>query len=175
MSIGYPVAGEAAHLLRWIAEPGTFAEAGEVLSFGVTAWPEWLASARVISGHELELQARDAWPQHTDELWSFMPAVMAEPSSWSVVSRSSSEPACSSDERLCAAVDAVLTGEFGEFVAGHGGSIEVQSIHDGIVKVKLAGSCSGCSLADVTVKLRLERDIRLAAGADFASLVAVRG
>ncbi|HLP23955.1 MAG TPA: NifU family protein [Microbacteriaceae bacterium] len=165
--------GEQPGELRWLAEPGTFSVFGSVASFGEQDWPEWLDVAEVRSHRELMLRhvPGRSWAELGDDAWAFVPAAVEESSAWTVLEAGSAGDA--SDERLCAAVCQVLEGEFGEYVASHGGRIELLDVHDGVVRVRLAGACSSCSIADWTLKLRLERDVRLAAGADFAALETV--
>lgn len=175
MNAGYPQPGERPGELRWLVEPATFPEPGAVLGLGQLEWPDWLSGVRISSHRELVLSSDRDWAELSEELWAFIPAALAARKQWSIVPAfTESAEQSAADERLCAAVESVLGGEFGAFVASHGGCIEVEDVHDGIVRVKLAGACSGCSLADVTIKLRLERDLRVAAGPDFAGLVASR-
>lgn len=174
MSAGYPLPGERPGELRWLVEPSTFADPGAVLALGSLAWPHWLDSLQVVSHRELLLRSDRDWAGLSQELWSVLPDALAQRESWTIVPDAAQSAECSADERLCAAVHAVLSGELGAFVASHGGRIELVDAHDGVVRVKLAGACSGCSLADVTIRLRLERDLRLAAGPDFTELVATR-
>lgn len=42
------------------------------------------------------------------------------------------------------------------YLKSHGGGIEVVSVEDGIVYVKMLGACDGCPLIDVTLKQGIE-------------------
>lgn len=42
------------------------------------------------------------------------------------------------------------------YLKSHGGGIEVQSVEDGIVYVKMLGACDGCPLIDVTLRQGIE-------------------
>lgn len=42
------------------------------------------------------------------------------------------------------------------YLRSHGGGVEVVSIEDGIVYVKMLGACDGCPLIDVTLKQGIE-------------------
>lgn len=176
MSIGFPTAGDTTRELRWMSTPNAFPKRGAVLATGEIEWPDWLDSLRIDARSSLVLtaQAGVEWEEVANQLWALMPRILAELPNWIVVNDAKIGDFCEADQRLCATVTDVLNGEFGQFVAGHGGQIDVLEIRDGVVRVRLAGACSGCALADVTVKLRLERDIRNAAGADFAELIAER-
>ena len=41
-----------------------------------------------------------------------------------------------------------------------GGDIELVSVEDGIVKVRLTGACGGCSMSQATMTLGVEKAIR---------------
>lgn len=73
------------------------------------------------------------------------------------------------DDEIAVAVADVLAGDFGEYTATHGGSVELVGVANGIVSVKLAGQCHGCAAADHTLKGNLA--IRLASIPGFVDLV----
>ena len=41
-----------------------------------------------------------------------------------------------------------------------GGDIELVDVVDGLVKLRLVGSCSGCPSSTMTLKMGIEREIR---------------
>ncbi len=43
-----------------------------------------------------------------------------------------------------------------------GGDVELVSVMDGVVKVKLSGACSGCPMSQMTLKGFVEREIKKA-------------
>jgi Fe-S cluster biogenesis protein NfuA len=43
-----------------------------------------------------------------------------------------------------------------------GGDVELVSVDDGVVKVRLKGACSGCPMATVTLKQGIERSLKQA-------------
>jgi Fe-S cluster biogenesis protein NfuA len=51
----------------------------------------------------------------------------------------------------------------GPYAASHGGGIELLSVRDGVVDVRLRGACHGCPAAGWTVQARLEGHLRAAA------------
>ena len=53
------------------------------------------------------------------------------------------------------AVQAAL-GEVRPYLHSHGGDMEVVSMEDGVVRLKLHGSCDGCTAADATILERVE-------------------
>lgn len=61
------------------------------------------------------------------------------------------------DER--AAADAALD-EVRPYIHSHGGTVEVLDAAGGLVRLRLAGSCSGCTASDVTVTETIERALR---------------
>lgn len=41
-----------------------------------------------------------------------------------------------------------------------GGNVELIDVSDGIVKVKLQGACGSCPMAQITLKMGIEREIK---------------
>lgn len=60
--------------------------------------------------------------------------------------------------RLRAALDEVRP-----YLESHGGNVEILSAEDGVVRLRLEGSCSGCPSSAVTLKLAIEEAIHRAA------------
>lgn len=58
-----------------------------------------------------------------------------------------------------AAAEAALH-EIRPYIASHGGSVEILDAAGGIVKVKLAGACSGCTASAVTLTEGIEAALR---------------
>ena len=56
-------------------------------------------------------------------------------------------------------VEAVIN-EIRPLLQGDGGDIELVSIENGVVKVRLRGACSGCPGAQMTLKMAVERRIK---------------
>jgi Fe-S cluster biogenesis protein NfuA len=58
------------------------------------------------------------------------------------------------DERAAAesALDAIRP-----YIHSHGGSVEVLAVQNGLVRVKLAGSCSGCTASAITLREGVEQ------------------
>jgi Fe-S cluster biogenesis protein NfuA/nitrite reductase/ring-hydroxylating ferredoxin subunit len=61
--------------------------------------------------------------------------------------------------------------EVGPYLDSHGGGVELLGIEDGIVRLRLQGSCSGCPSSTATLKLAIEDAIQKAAP-DVAEIVA---
>jgi Fe-S cluster biogenesis protein NfuA/nitrite reductase/ring-hydroxylating ferredoxin subunit len=49
------------------------------------------------------------------------------------------------------------------YLQSHGGNVELVSLHDGVVRLRLEGSCSGCPSSAATLSLAVEEAIRKAA------------
>lgn len=57
------------------------------------------------------------------------------------------------------AVQVALT-EVRPYLHSHGGDMEVISIEDGVVRLKLHGSCDGCTASETTIRDRVEASLR---------------
>jgi Fe-S cluster biogenesis protein NfuA len=64
------------------------------------------------------------------------------------------------DARLETTVRRLLNGPAGEVATAHGGGIELVDVHDGVVRIRLEGTCHGCPAAAFTVRGRLEAALR---------------
>jgi Fe-S cluster biogenesis protein NfuA len=58
------------------------------------------------------------------------------------------------EQRVNGALESVLP-----YMESHGGSAELLGIEDGVVRLRLEGSCSGCPSSAVTLKLAIEKAI----------------
>ncbi|MFC4586253.1 NifU family protein [Sphaerisporangium corydalis] len=64
----------------------------------------------------------------------------------------------STEERVSAALDGVRP-----FLGLHEGGVELLGVHDGVVRLRLQGSCDGCASSLATVTGSIERAVRQAA------------
>lgn len=62
------------------------------------------------------------------------------------------------EERVRGALDEVRP-----YLESHGGDVELLAVEDGVVRLRMEGSCSGCPSSTVTLKLAIEDAIRKAA------------
>lgn len=62
------------------------------------------------------------------------------------------------DERVRGALDEVRP-----YLESHGGGVELVGLEDGVARLRLQGSCSGCPSSTMTLKLAIEDAIRKAA------------
>jgi len=51
--------------------------------------------------------------------------------------------------------------EIRPLLQGDGGDIELVGVQDGVVKVRLRGACAGCPGAQMTLKMAVERRIKM--------------
>lgn len=74
------------------------------------------------------------------------------------------------DAALATAVEALLAGPLSDYVASHGGKIELDSVESGVVTVRLIGACQGCPSSGTTLKAGIEEQLRM----QFPQIVAVK-
>jgi Fe-S cluster biogenesis protein NfuA len=58
------------------------------------------------------------------------------------------------DERVLRALDKVRP-----YLESHGGNVEILGINDGVVRLRLQGSCNGCSSSAMTLKTAIEESV----------------
>lgn len=46
------------------------------------------------------------------------------------------------------------------YIHSHGGEVEVLAVEDGVVELRMSGTCDGCPASSATMKLNIEREIR---------------
>lgn len=63
------------------------------------------------------------------------------------------------EERTRTAVDAAMA-EIKPLVESHGGDIEIVSVEDGVVKVRMKGTCNGCASSSATLTYGLEAALK---------------
>jgi Fe-S cluster biogenesis protein NfuA len=102
------------------------------------------------------LGAGRSWSVEGARVRSALHAALGDAGSWRP--DDDSEPA--EDVRLTNAVEALIAGPVGDFTRSHGGWIELVSVRDGVVEVRLEGACHGCPAAAVTLRAQLERRLR---------------
>ncbi|GAC1403501.1 MAG: hypothetical protein NVSMB52_17490 [Chloroflexota bacterium] len=62
------------------------------------------------------------------------------------------------EERVSQALEGVRP-----YLASHGGNVELLGVEDGVARLRMQGSCSGCPSSTVTLKLAIEEAVRKAA------------
>jgi Fe-S cluster biogenesis protein NfuA len=66
--------------------------------------------------------------------------------------------------QLAAITAQLLAGPIGALAQSHGGSIELVSVADNTVRVRMSGACHGCSAAAATLHDKLQRELRRRSG-----------
>ncbi|MEJ7716430.1 MAG: NifU family protein [Thermoleophilaceae bacterium] len=62
------------------------------------------------------------------------------------------------EERVVGALEGVRP-----YLESHGGNVELVAVEDGVVRVRLEGSCDGCPSSAMTLKLAIEEAVHKAA------------
>ena len=60
------------------------------------------------------------------------------------------------NEEISTDIKTVLEDKVKPAVAQHGGTINYMSFEDGVVKLEMAGACSGCAMSKVTLQNSVE-------------------
>ncbi|CQD10545.1 Fe/S biogenesis protein NfuA [Mycobacterium lentiflavum] len=120
-----------------------------------------LLHARVIdeivvsgAGILITLGAAGTWRELGDDIREALSGALQDPAGWTVDETPVTAGA------LTAAVTELLAGAVGALAASHGGSIELVSVVDHHVTVRMAGACDGCPGASATLRDALERELR---------------
>ncbi|MET9887514.1 NifU family protein [Streptomyces sp. NPDC006430] len=112
-----------------------------------------LEGAAVVTG----LGADRTWAEEGARVRTALHASLDDPAGWVPVTGTSPSD---DDARLSDVAREVLAGEVGDFARSHGGRIDLVDVHDGIVTVRLGGTCHGCPASWFTLHQRLERELR---------------
>ena len=56
-------------------------------------------------------------------------------------------------------IEQVLDQRVRPYLLGHGGQVEVVSLEDGILRVRLLGHCSGCPSATITTEQIIQEEV----------------
>lgn len=63
----------------------------------------------------------------------------------------------------------VVMRDVGLYARSHGGAIELRRISaDGEIRVKLKGSCAGCPLSSITLRLGIQKELERQLGRSFS-------
>ena len=65
-----------------------------------------------------------------------------------------------STEEIVKDIESVLKDKVAPSVAAHSGEIKFISFHEGVVKLLLSGSCSGCAMSKVTLHRGVENILK---------------
>lgn len=64
------------------------------------------------------------------------------------------------DNELYNQVEEVINKDIKQFIKMHGGRINLVKVEDGVVYVKLAGACVGCSALPITLRYGVEHILK---------------
>lgn len=161
-------------VLRWVVPAGTFAFSGPVTSapgdLGALLTDGILASLTTdASGVLTELGPGNTWRMLGGAVRAALASALRQPEAWNYGGDSGSvgdgterrgSRGNAGDDVLREVATSVVAGAVGDFVRSHGGRIDLVSVTDGVVAVRLRGSCTGCPAAGLTLHSRLERELR---------------
>ncbi len=113
-----------------------------------------LADAQIgLDGITTTLAAGRSWPQEGAAVREAVQATVAAARARPAL------PPAERDAALRGLAELVVRGA-GPYAASHGGRIELVSVQDDVVSVRLGGACHGCPAQAFTVHRRLEADLR---------------
>lgn len=175
--------GDGARSVRWVVPTGTFRRLGRVaFAPGIADVDRVLERTDVVSSDVLvtRLRGGQSWSESGQDIWRAVSQAVAHIDDWRMQDREyedagslatvSGPGGAAADEALADAVRSILSGTLGDYVASHGGGIELVDVHGGVVGVRMHGACRSCPAAVLTLRWRVERDIRRVAGDAFRGL-----
>lgn len=154
--------------LRWRVPEGLFGDRGDVVAApGLLGGSSPLRAVSVEPGAvSTTLATGRSWSADGPAVRTALHAALAVAEHWVVM------PDRDPDGVLAEQVAAALEGPAGAVVRSHGGTVEVMSVADAIVTLRLGGSCDGCPAMGFTIGTRLTEDLRRACPAVREVLVA---
>ncbi|ODA90636.1 hypothetical protein ATY41_09440 [Leifsonia xyli subsp. xyli] len=157
------VPGHPAALL-WTVPDGLFPRSGKVIAapgeLGALLSGGELAELRLTGGKVLvELNDVLGWRRNGDAIRQALGDALSAPGTWTL-SGPASVPPPADDESLRAALVQLLDGAAGDFIRSHGGRPTIVSVHDGVVTLRLGGTCGACPAAGQTVATRITAQLR---------------
>jgi Fe-S cluster biogenesis protein NfuA len=145
--------------LRWVIAPdqlpprGTVRRApgrlGALLNDGVI--DELVVRAADVL---IALSAGNAWRELGDDIREALGDALLDPTGWRV------DPSPDGASQLAATAAELVAGPIGSLAESHGGSIELVSVSDDTVTVRMSGACHGCPAAGSTLYDKLQRELR---------------
>jgi Fe-S cluster biogenesis protein NfuA len=108
-----------------------------VVKVSTTGFPEWMPLAKHI-GSIIRSQLQSDVAAVSEEAWAKLP----------------------SEEEICQKVQTLLDKELNPAISGHGGFVDLVRVKGNSVYLRLGGGCQGCGMANVTLRMGIERAIR---------------
>lgn len=153
------VDGEA-DALRWVVPAALFEFVGDVGR--VPPALQDLLSDRTLVSIDVEPTAvrtrigpGKSWRREGARVRTAMVAALSELEQWAPSQLGDS------DDVVRMAVEEVIAGEVGRYIRSHGGEVELVSVHDGDVDVRMSGTCEHCPAFAFTLVNRFEAAVRL--------------
>jgi NFU1 iron-sulfur cluster scaffold homolog, mitochondrial len=94
------------------------------------------------------------WRELGDDVREALSEALLDSAGWLV------DPSPDAATELATIAAELLSGPIGALAESHGGSIELVSIVDDIVTVRVSGACQGCPAASSTLHDKLQRELR---------------
>jgi NFU1 iron-sulfur cluster scaffold homolog, mitochondrial len=107
-----------------------------------------------VGGILITIGAGHSWRADGDDVREALSAALVAPDVWTI------DESSVTASTLEAATAQLLAGQVGALAASHGGSIELVSVIDRTVTVRMVGACDGCPGAGSTLRDVLERELR---------------
>lgn len=149
--------------LRWVVPPEHRPPAGTV-RHAPDRLGAWLDAGVIVElavrGADvlITLGAGHSWRELGDEMRDALGDALADPAGWQV------DPADDSSAALADVAAELLAGPIGSLAQSHGGTIELVSVADTHVTVRMSGACDGCPAAGATLHERLQQELRRRVG-----------
>lgn len=143
--------------LRWAVPPNRLPARGVVrrVPGRLGALLDSGAIAEILVGADdirMTVGAGGSWRELGDDVREALGEALVNPQDWTV-----DESAAADLETVAAEL---LAGPVGALAASHGGSIELVSVADHTVTVRMVGACDGCPAASSTLRDVFERELR---------------
>jgi Fe-S cluster biogenesis protein NfuA len=145
--------------LRWMVAPGALPPEGTVRHAPGRLGA--LLDGGVIdelvvrdAGVLITLRAGTKWRELGDEIRNALDDALQDPAGWQVDSPTDK------DKQLTEIAAELLAGQIGALAQSHGGSIELVSVRDHNVTVRMSGACDGCPASGSTLYEKLQRELR---------------
>jgi NFU1 iron-sulfur cluster scaffold homolog, mitochondrial len=101
----------------------------------------------------ITLSAGKTWRDLGGEIRNALSDALQDAAGWQVDSTDK-------DEQLAKIAAELLAGQIGALAQSHGGSLELVSVRDNNVTVRLSGACAGCPASGSTLHDKLQRELR---------------
>ena len=105
----------------------------------------------------ITLSSGNSWRELGDDVREALTDALLDPAGWRI-------DASDNTGQLTTLAAELIAGPIGALAESHGGSIELVSVVDHTVTVRMSGACDGCPAASATLHDKLQQDLRRRAG-----------